>query len=98
MPFSPSWAFTQLIGFIDAGYVTLHKNTWTGSVTNASDQNSYWLSGAGVGINVGKPGLYSIRASYAHKINDNPGRNISGYDADNLNDQGRFWLQATVWF
>jgi len=98
LPFSPSWAFTQLIGFIDAGYVTLHKNTWTGSVTNASDQNSYWLSGAGVGINVGKPGLYSIRASYAHKINDNPGRNISGYDADNLNDQGRFWLQATVWF
>jgi len=98
LPFSPSWAFIQLIGFVDAGYVTLHKNPWTGSVTNASDNNNYWLSGAGAGINVGKAGLYSIRASYARKINDNPGRNASGYDADNLNDYGRFWLQAAVWF
>ncbi|MDQ5988457.1 MAG: Heme/hemopexin transporter protein HuxB [Syntrophus sp. SKADARSKE-3] len=98
LPVSPSWPVMQLTGFYDAGYVNLHKNTWAGSVTNATGRNDYWLSGAGVGFNIGKAGLYSIRVSYALKINDNPGRSDAGYDADNLKDYGRAWLQVTVWF
>jgi hypothetical protein len=55
------------------------------------------LSGCGVGINISKPGLYSIRASYAHKIGSNEGRSVSGNDADNLSDDGRLWLQLVIW-
>ena len=97
MPFMPSWAATQLIGFVDAGWVKLHRSPWPGSVTSASGKNEYLLSGAGVGINMGKPGLYSIRASYAHKVGPNEGRSVSGNDADNLSDDGRFWLQLVIW-
>ncbi|OPY73001.1 MAG: Heme/hemopexin transporter protein HuxB precursor [Syntrophorhabdus sp. PtaU1.Bin058] len=97
VPFMPSWAATQLTGFIDAGWVKLHRSPWPGSVTSASGKNEYVLSGAGVGINVGKPGLYSVRASYAHKVGPNDGRSVSGNDADNLNDNGRFWLQLIIW-
>lgn len=98
LPFSPSWASAQLVGFYDAGTVRLHKNTWAGSVTNATGRNDYWLSGAGVGINVGMAGRYAVQASYALRIDDNPGRTPDGNDADNKNDHGRFWVQAIVWF
>jgi hemolysin activation/secretion protein len=98
IPDTPSWAKVQLVGFIDTGYIKLHKDPWTASITNATNSNDYWLSGAGAGIVIGKAGLYSFRLSYAHKIGDNPGRSIAGNDADNHDDNGRFWLQAVVWF
>jgi hemolysin activation/secretion protein len=97
-PGFPSWATTQLVGFIDAGYVHLHKDAWPGAVTSATGRNDYWLSGGGVGVNVGKAGVYGVRASYAYKINDNPGRSSSGKDVDNYSNDGRFWLQAMIWF
>jgi hemolysin activation/secretion protein len=73
IPFMPSWAATQLVGFLDAGWVKLHRDLWPGAITSASGKNDYWLSGGGVGVNVGKAGLYSVRASYAHKIAPNEG-------------------------
>ena len=97
MPLMPPWAAAQLVGFFDTGWVKLHKSPWQWAVTSASGRNDYLLSGAGVGINVGKVGLYSIRAAYAHKIGPNDGRSVAGNDADNLNDSGRFWLQLIVW-
>lgn len=97
LSFMPSWAATQLIGFFDAGWVKLHRDPWPGAVVSATGRNDYLLSGGGVGIHAGKAGLYSIRASYAHKIGPNDGRNASGNDADNLSDGGRFWLQLVVW-
>jgi hemolysin activation/secretion protein len=97
IPFMPSWAATQLTGFVDTGWVKLHRSPWPGSVTSASGKNEYLLSGAGVGINMGRAGLYSVRASYAHKIGPNDGRSVSGNDADNLSDDGRFWLQLVIW-
>lgn len=98
IPFMPVWAVTQLVGFYDAGRVKLHHDSWPGAVTNATGSNDYWLSGAGVGLNIGKDDLYSIRASYAHTIDDNDGRSITGENADGLSDHHRFWLQAVVWF
>lgn len=98
LPFMPTWATTQLIGFYDAGWVKLHHDRWPGAVTNATGSNDYWLSGAGVGLNVGKADLYSIRTSYAHAIDDNDGRSINGENADGRSDHHRFWLQAVVWF
>mgnify|MGYP000932915877 CR=1 FL=1 len=98
LPFMPSWAATQLIGFIDTGWVKLHYSNWQGAVTSATGRNDSWLSGGGVGLNIGKEGLYSIRASYARTIDNNKGRSTTGKDSDNRSDKDRFWLLATVWF
>ena len=98
LPFIPSWAATQLVGFIDTGWVKLHHTVWPGSITNISGRNDYWLSGGGVGLNIGKAGLYSVRASYARTIDTNKGRSLTSRDADNRSDNDRFWLQAVVWF
>lgn len=97
LPFTFSWGVVQLVGFGDAGWVKLHKNPWPYSVTNATGSNDYLLSGWGVGINIGKDDRYNLRASYAHKIGTNDGRNYSGNDADGHNSDGRFWLQLMVW-
>ena len=98
IPDTPSWARVQLVGFVDTGYIKLHKDPWPASITNATDSNHYWLSGAGTGIIIGKANLYSLLLSYAHKIGNNPGRSIAGNDADNCNDNSRVWLQAVAWF
>ncbi|MCX7635099.1 MAG: hypothetical protein N2Z74_05065, partial [Syntrophales bacterium] len=97
VPFFPSWAVTQVVGFFDAGWVKLYKDVWSGAVNNISGRGDYWLSGAGVGLNVGKAGLYSMRVSYAHKVGVNDGRSVLGKDADGRSDDGRFWLQLLVW-
>ncbi len=98
LPYAPAQTDIQLIGFLDTGIVRLNKNPWPTAMTNATGSNAYSLSGAGAGISAGKPGRYSIRASYAHKIGDNPGRTTAGNDVDNLSNDGRFWLQAVAWF
>lgn len=98
VPKLPSWATTQLVGFIDSGWIKLHNDVWDGAITNISGKNNYWLSGGGIGVNTGKIGLYSVRAVWAHTIDTNKGRSTTGRDADNRNDDNRFWLQAVVWF
>ncbi len=87
----------QLVGFVDSGHVTLNKDPWPVSVNNITNKNNYWMAGAGAGIIFTGKEL-SLRASYAHKIGDNPGRSVAGNDSDNQNDSGRFWLQAVAWF
>lgn len=98
LPFGPKGALTQLVGFVDAGAVTLSKRTWEGALTNATENNRYWLSGGGAGVNVGNPGRYSLRLAYAHKIGRNAGRNMDDTDTDNHRDHGRLWFQAMAWF
>jgi hemolysin activation/secretion protein len=98
LPFSPSWARTQIVGFYDAGWIRLHHNKWTGSITNATGSNEYWISGAGIGLSIINAGLYSFRAAYAHKVDTNPGRTQDGKDGDNTGDKGRLWAQLMVWF
>lgn len=98
IPFMPAWAATQLVGFLDSGWVKLNHTPWAGSNTSATCKNDYWLSGGGVGVNIGKPGLYGIRTTYARTVDSNPGRSVTGKDADNRSENDRFWLQALVWF
>ncbi|MFH0754755.1 MAG: ShlB/FhaC/HecB family hemolysin secretion/activation protein, partial [Candidatus Omnitrophota bacterium] len=98
LPFTPAWAKTQFIGFIDAGYVKMYENTWANSVTNISGRNHYWISGFGPGINIQKKGSYRLQFSYAHTIGKNPGRDTLDHHVDNRSDKGRFWAQATIWF
>ncbi len=91
-------AALHLIGFVDTGHVTLNKKQWLGSVTNATGKNSYWLSGAGVGVEFGKPDRYTLRAAYAHKLSNNPGRTSGGMDADGRDADGRVWAMVRLIF
>jgi hemolysin activation/secretion protein len=98
LPFMPSWAATQLVGFFDTGWVKLHYNNWPGAVTSATGRNDYWLSGGGVGLNIGKDGLYLLKASYAHTIDNNKGRTTTGKNSDNRSENEQVWLQGMFWF
>lgn len=98
LPVNPCGMKVQLVGFFDAGFIRLHKNTWKNSVTNISGRNHYWLTGAGPGINIKKGDWLSLQFSYAHTIGKNVGRDTLGNNADNRHDKGRFWAQATFKF
>lgn len=75
----------QLIGFVDAGSVTINKNPWV------AVQNQRTLSGAGVGVNWFESGNFMVRAYYAFKLGSEVA--TSAPDAD-----GRFWIQAVKYF
>lgn len=75
----------QLIGFIDAGSVTINKNPWF------AGPNTRTLSGAGVGLTWAESKNFFIRAYYA--------RRLGGETATSAPDKsGRFWIQAVKYF
>ncbi len=98
LPLPPAWGGLQLSGFYDAGYITLHKETWPNSIATATDRNSYWLQGGGMGFAYLYGGIFSLRASWAHTIGDNPGRSTSDRNADGRSDENRFWLQGMIYY
>ncbi|MDP2834179.1 MAG: ShlB/FhaC/HecB family hemolysin secretion/activation protein [Pseudomonadota bacterium] len=99
LPVRSDWGDLQLQAFLDTAFVRLHKSEWAGwQGTNPNAKNAYALAGAGLGLTLSKPSSYAVRASYAFKISDNPGRDASGKDSDNTDDDGRFWFQAVKWF
>lgn len=88
----------QLTGFYDAGKITLHKHPWINAINSATDKNSYWLQGGGMGLAYTYGGRFSLRGSWAHVIGDNPGRSTGNMNADGGSDENRFWLQGTLIF
>lgn len=88
----------QLTGFYDAGHITQHETVWPNSVATVSGKNSYWLQGAGVGLSFTTGQFLSVKATWAHTVGDNPGRGLSGKDADGRSEQNRFWLQTMIYF
>jgi hemolysin activation/secretion protein len=88
----------QLAAFADTGHIRLHSDPGSVTIPTATGKNSYQLSGAGLGLNLSKPGSYSLRLAWAHTIGDNDGRSITGNNADGEKDNSRFWLQAVAWF
>jgi hemolysin activation/secretion protein len=88
----------QLTGFYDSGHITLHHDAKGVTIPTATGDNSYGLAGWGLAVNLTKPGRYSVRAGWARKIGDNPGRSLTGLDADSSADTSRLWLQATFSF
>ena len=97
-PEIPYLGVPQLTGFYDLGWINLHESPWANSGTPIGDKNSYTLSGAGIGLNLLKAGLYAVRASWAAKIGDNPGRSLAGNDVDGRDDASRFWIQVLIRF
>ena len=75
----------QLIGFIDTGSVTTHKNPW-----DAGD-NRRTLSGAGVGLNWSDTNNFLVRALYARKLGNEAATSAP-------DKSGRFWVQAVKYF
>ena len=96
-----AWApgYFQWAGFVDAGRVRMHKDLWNGwQGGNARLPNGYVLYGSGIALTWSMPSRYQLRASYAHKLGHNPGRDSNNHDSDNTDDSGRFWVQASAWF
>lgn len=75
----------HLIGFVDAGHITINKNPWT------TGSNSRFLSGTGVGVTWEDPGNFAVRTYYARKLGSEDA--ISAPDKS-----GRFWIQAIKYF
>ena len=75
----------HLLGFVDAGHVTISKDPcFPGS-------NSRNLNGAGVGVLWDDPGDFAVRTYYAFKVGNE--------DAVSAPDRsGRFWIQAIKYF
>ena len=45
-----------------------------------------------------QPGRFTARASVAHRIGDNPGRDVNDNDSDGTRNRTQFWLQAVAYF
>lgn len=75
----------HLIGFADAGTVTVHKDPWDDA------DNDRTLSGAGVGVNWVDYNNFSVKSYYAHKLGNEEA--TSAPDSD-----GQFWLQLVKFF
>jgi len=75
----------HLLGFVDAGNVTINKNPWDAGSNDRS------LSGTGVGATWVDPGNFAVRTYYARKLGSEDA--ISAPDKS-----GRFWIQAIKYF
>jgi len=84
----------QFTGFLEHGEIRLHKDPWAGwQGPNTRISNRYGLSDYGVAMNWHQPGRLVVRASVAHPIGNNPGRDVNGKDSDGRKSGVHFWLQ-----
>lgn len=88
----------QLSVFADTGGIRLHDDPSGITIANASGRNSYRISGAGIGLSIGKPGSYRLGLSWARALGSNPGRTATGNNADGESGKSRVWLQGVAWF
>ena len=75
----------QLVGFVDAGRVTLNQTPW------APGTNRRTLTGAGVGLNWAGYQNVVVRFSYARRLGDEPAQSAP-------DRSGRVWLQVIKYF
>ena len=75
----------HLVGFVDAGRVTINKNPWT------TGDNNRTLSGAGVGLTWEDYNNFAVRTYWARKLGNEAA--TSAPDKD-----GRFWIQLVKYF
>ena len=75
----------HLIGFVDAGSVTINKNPWAAGINQRS------LAAYGVGLTWSEPGNFLVRTYYARKI----GNDLATSAPDR---SGRLWIQGVKYF
>lgn len=96
----------QLVAFVDHGEITLQAAPWetyNPANVNSNGKNSYSVTGAGLGANWSLGQNLSLRASYAHKVNDTIADRVrvdlnGKNDSEGQKNDGRFWLQAMARF
>ena len=98
LPLPAALGSLQLSGFYDAGQIKLHNEQWQNSINTATNRNDYWLQGAGIGINYAYSNIIAIKCSWAHVIDNNPGRSTTDMNSDGRDDNSRFWLQAIIYW
>lgn len=85
----------QAIAFYDVGYIRLHKNTWTGWDGGSGQDNSYSLSGVGLGLNwYGSEKLQGFSASVSGAVPVDTNR---GRDEEGRNNDGSKATAARAW-
>ncbi|HEX2583921.1 MAG TPA: ShlB/FhaC/HecB family hemolysin secretion/activation protein [Steroidobacteraceae bacterium] len=85
----------SVTGFYDWGNITVnHDNSFIG----ASTKNSYNLQGVGVSAGWLSDFGLSVKATWAHRVGDNPRATVTGMDQDGSLKKNRFWLQASMSF
>jgi len=86
----------SVTGFYDWGSITVnHDNSF---LNGAATRNKYSLQGAGVSFGWLSDFGLSVKATWAHRIGDNPHATASGMDQDGSLKKNRFWLQASMSF
>lgn len=98
MPTVTSLGHLQIQTFYDYGRTQLHNDMKGIPLTTATQKNQYSISGYGLGMTLSKQSAYQVKALWAKKSGDNPGRDSNGNDADGYNNKQRFWIQANFWF
>jgi hemolysin activation/secretion protein len=97
LPMLSALGHWQWVGFIDTGRISLHKSPWPGSIDTISGDNSYKLSGVGMGFNLTQARSYAVRTAWATKIGSNRGRSSANLNSDGLSDDSQFWLYGVLW-
>ena len=75
----------HLIGFVDAGSVTINRNPWAGGLNQRN------LAAYGVGLSWTEPGNFLVRMYYARKLGNEIATSAPDWP-------GRFWIQAVKYF
>jgi hemolysin activation/secretion protein len=85
----------NLTGFFDIGVVQVNKNN---GFTGAAAPNSDQLKGLGISLGWTASMGFSVKATLARRIGNNPDPTSTGADQDGSLDKNRVWLQASVPF
>ncbi len=92
-------ANTSIYGFADAGWVQLNDKTWSGWDNGNTDlDNSYKLTGFGVGLRWTPLPTLKFDAIVASRIGDNPGADTNGRDGNGRKNSQLGWLELSMTF
>ena len=95
--------------FIDDGYIKQYKHNAKNAGTNAGETltttgspNEYFLRGIGASVAWSGPYNTNLKATYAHRIGDNPNPSITDagavHDQDGVLRRNIFWLSGSIGF
>jgi hemolysin activation/secretion protein len=90
------WRLPQnfvLVGFYDWGHVSVNPDNYANT-----NPNSYDLKGAGIALAWQANFGLNLKATWAHRIGDNPNPTASGNDQDGSLHKNRWWLAASLPF
>ncbi len=99
---STQWGTVGPMLFYDTGSITKYKRP--DGLVEPDQQNSYRLSGWGLGVFASKPNTYDFKLMWAKKIGSNPGQREDPRDPtrfvdnDGTNDKSRLWATFTYSF